>query len=348
VDGTSGLMLSSARAFLAALTPEQRAKAVFPFDDEQRFVWHFTPVPRRGVPLKDLSPAQRQLAQALISSGYSIAGAAKAATIMSLEEVLLEQEKERAERSIRSMPSSRNMAVGELMLREGYADLWQHVRHPDLYFLTIFGDPSADTSWGWRLEGHHVSLNITVVDGREVVAAPTFFGANPAEVRHGPRAGLRALAAEEDLARRLLAELDGEQRSQAIVSADAPDDILTFNHRRAEHLDDAGITAAAMNPAGRESLNALLEAYAGAMPPEVAARRMAGVRTAPPEQLRFAWLGSTDRGQGHYYRIQGPSFLIEYDNTQDSGNHIHSVWRDYQGDWGLDLLGRHLEEAHAR
>lgn len=343
---TSELMRGAAAAFLAALTPEQRTVAVFPFEDEERFVWHFTPVPRRGIPLKDLTPTQRQLAQALISSGYGPAGAVKAATIMSLEAVLLEQEQQRAEQAIHSIGSSRNMMIAELMLREGHAAVWQHVRHPELYFLTVFGQPSASASWGWRLEGHHVSLNVTVVDGREVVAAPTFFGANPAEVRQGPRVGLRALAEEEDLARRLLAELNEEQRGRAIVAAEAPDDILTFNQRRAEQLDAAGIPAGALGAAGRECLNALLEAYAAAMPAEVAARRMAVAHAAPQDALFFAWMGGTERGERHYYRVQGPSFLIEYDNTQDGGNHIHSVWRDFQGDWGLDLLGRHLTEAH--
>jgi len=345
MEPTSRLMQRAAQAFLATLTPEQHAVATLPFDDQERFNWYFFPVPRRGIPLKDLTPEQRQLAHALISSGYSPSGAAKATTIMSLDHVLLVQERERAERMIRSIGSSRNMAVSELVLREGYEAVWHHVRHSDLYFITVFGEPSLDQTWGWRLDGHHVCLSVTVVDGREVVAAPTFFGANPAEVRHGPRAGLRALAAEEDLARRLLATLDGEQRSRAIVDPEAPDDILTFNHRRAERLEEVGVAAADLGPDARDGLIALLEQYADALPAEVATRRMEAARAAF-ERLRFAWLGGTERGQRHYYRIQSPTFLIEYDCTQDNANHIHTVWREFEGDFGLDLLGRHLEAAH--
>ncbi len=297
---TSRLMQQTAMAFLAALSSEQRSAAVFPFDADERFVWHFTPVPRRGIALKDLTSPQRQLAHALISSGYSPSGAVKATTIMSLDAVLLDRERERAEGIIRSLGSSRNMAVGELLLREGYEAVWQHIRNPDLYFITVFGEPSADTTWGWRLEGHHVSLNITVVDGREVVAAPTFFGANPAMVKEGPRSGLRALAEEEDYARRLLVEMTDEQRSRAIVTADAPDDILSFNQRRAERLDGTGITAAALGAVGRECLNALLEVYWSAMPAEVATRRMATAHATPQDELSFAWMGRTEPGERHY------------------------------------------------
>ena len=347
MEQTSTLMLKAASALLAALSPEQRGQITFPFEDEERFVWHFTPVRRRGVALKDLTSAQRQLAQALISSGYSAAGAAKAAMIMSLEEVLLVQERERAERQIRTIGQSRNMAVADLLLREGYETLWQHVRHPDLYFLTIFGEPAPDATWGWRLEGHHVSLNVTLVDGRLSATTPFFFGANPAEVRQGPRAGLRVLAEEEELARELLASFDGTQRRDAIVEATAPPDILTFNNRQAMHLGNAGVAADQLTPAQRERLLALLEAYTRSLPAEVAQARMAAVAAAPPAEVRFAWAGGTERGEGHYYRVQGPTFLVEYDNTQDGANHIHSVWRELQGDWGLDLLGQHLREAHA-
>jgi hypothetical protein len=347
MEQTSELMQRTASTFLAALTPEQRARALCPFDDDERFVWHFTPVPRRGIPLKDLTPAQRLLAQALIASGYSPDGAAKAMTIMSLEEVLLAQERERAERAIRGIAASRNMAVGELLLREGHEAVWGHVRHPDLYFLTIFGEPAPDRTWGWRLEGHHVSLNVTLPAGRLGATTPCFFGANPAEVRRGPRAGLRALAAEESLGRALLDSLDERQRARAVIDPQAPDDILTFNQRRAEPLGDAGLPAADLSPAQLDRLRALVEAYAAAMPREVADHRMDALARTDPADLRFAWAGGALPGERHYYRIQAPAFLIEYDNTQDDANHIHTVWRDFAGDWGLDLLGAHLSAAHA-
>ena len=312
-------MLNAARAFLAALSPEQRAQATFDFADEERFTWHFTPVPRRGIPLKQLAPAQVKLAHAVISAGYSPAGAVKATTIMSLEQVLHDFEQPR-----------------------------RFDRDSDLYFLTLFGEPAPERTWGWRVEGHHLSLNVTLVDGQHLATTPSFFGANPAEVRQGPRAGLRVLAPEEDLARDLLASLDAGQRAQAIVDVRAPRDILTANHRRALHLGNAGLPAAALTAAQRERLMALLEEYAAALPGEVAAARMAGVTAAPPDELRFAWAGGTEPGEGHYYRIQGPTFLIEYDNTQNNANHIHTVWRDFAGDWGDDLLAGHYARSRHR
>ena len=314
---TSELMLQTARAFLAGLLPAQRAQACFDFDDEERFTWHFTPIPRRGIPLRDLMPHQQHLAQALISSGYSPVGAIKANQIMSLEQVLHE-----------------------------YETVRRFVRDPDLYFISVFGDPSPSQTWGWRLEGHHVSLSVTIVDGQTLATTPCFFGANRAEVREGPRAGLRVLAAEEDLARELLKSLDDRQRSQAVLSPEAPDDLLTYNHRRVDPLGNDGIASAELSPTQRRRLVELLEVYADPMPADVANARMAKVHGAAADQLRFAWAGGDNRGERHYYRIQSPEFMVEYDNTQDGANHIHSVWRDYNGDWGLDLLSRHLTESH--
>lgn len=344
MKGTPALMLTAARALLDALTPAQRDMATFAFDDAERFVWHYTPVARQGVALVDLSAEQRQLALGLAATGYSAAGFWKATAIMSLDAILLDLERNRARRLLRD---TLGPETADLMLRRGHERFWSLMRDPDLYFVSIFGEPSADTTWGWRLEGHHVSLNVTLVDGCRLAAAPTFFGANPAQIRTGPRAGLRVLAAEEDLARELMATLGNEQRARAVIAPDAPPDILTFNQVRAQPLDDAGLPASELSSAGRDCLIALLEAYAGALPAEIAAARMAAVRAAAPADLRFAWLGGLETGTGHYYRIQSPTFLVEYDNTQDDANHIHTVWRDFAGDWALDLLGHHLVAEHA-
>ncbi len=315
------MMLQAARALLDSLTPAQRDEAIFAFDDAQRFVWHFTPIPRKGLPFRDMLPHQQKLAHALVSAGYSSLGALKAAQIMSLEQVLHEFE-EGAER--------------------------RFVRDPDLYFVTVFGEPSESQIWGWRLEGHHVSLNVTIKDGREFTVTPSFFGANPAEVRKGPRAGLRVLAAEEDRARDLLALLDERQLAAAVIEPEAPRDILSYNHHRAELLGTGGIAASALNAAQRDALLAVVEAYALSMPQEIAAKRMQDAARAPLDELRFAWAGPTVRGEPYYYRVQSPTFLIEHDNTQNGGNHIHSVWREFTGDWGADLLGQHLLRAHAQ
>ncbi len=314
----TSMMSGAAGNFLASLAGEQKAQATFAMDNEERLNWHFVPRDRKGVPLKDLDGAQRALANALLSAGLSPGGYQKASTIMSLEAVLRESEKD---------------TVGR--------------RDPDKYYFSVFGEPSDASTWGWRVEGHHLSLNFTVVKGQVVASGPSFFGANPAAVKQGPRKGLRALAREEDLARELLLSLDAKQKAAAVIDQTAPKDIISYNKRKAETLP-GGIAAARLTPKQRDALMAVIEEYAGNMPEEVAAARMDAVRKAGADKLHFAWAGGPDRGQGHYYRIQGPTFLVEFDNTQNDANHIHSVWRDFNGDFGLDLLAAHYQQQTHR
>jgi hypothetical protein len=312
-------MLGAAHAFLAALAPDQRERAVLPFDGmRERLTWNYTPVPRRGLPFGDMTAAQRHLAHALLSTGVSGLGYRKATTVMSLEQVLHE-----------------------------YEVVHRFERDADRYFISIFDEPSADRTWGWRVEGHHISLHYVLVDGRLGASTPTFFGANPAEVRQGPHSGLRALAEEEDLARELLASLDTGQRSAAVVNPIAPADLLTTNRPLIDPERPTGLPAESLREQQFAALSALIEAYARLMPDEVAGQRLDAYRRTDPRQLWFAWAGGVDRGQKHYYRVQAPSFLIEYDNTQDDANHIHSVWRDYSGDFGRDLLSLHYEAEHS-
>lgn len=257
-----------------------------------------------------MTPHQAHLAYALLAAGLSQTGYLKATTIMSLEEVLRILESDSGER-----------------------------RNPGKYHFTVFGRP-GDARWGYRVEGHHVSLNITVVDGR-VTGSPNFFGANPAEVRHGPHKGLRVLGREEDLARELLLSLDAAQRRQAVVSEKAYPDILTGNARKAAlEGQPSGLSAAKFTPRQREMLEAVVREYAENLPEAVAAARLELLRKAGAN-LHFAWAGTAERGGPHYYRVQSPDFLIEYDNTQNRANHIHSVWREFQGDFGLDVLKEH-------
>lgn len=322
---TVPLMSETANAWLASLTREQRAKATFPFDDERRFFWHYIPSPdieqrfghpRWGLTLGEMTPEQKHLASALLSAGLSRSGFIKATTIMSLEEILRVMENDSGRR-----------------------------RDPDKYHFSIFGTPSEKGVWGYRIEGHHVSLHFTIVDGK-LAASPTFFGANPALVKQGPRQGLRALAREEDLARDLLASLTPEQRRVAIVSAQAYKDILTAADRKAAlEGQPSGLSAAKLNARQRELLEKLVAEYAGNMPPEIAEARMKQLQQAGAN-VYFAWAGAVERGGPHYYRIQTPKFLIEYDNTQNDANHIHSVWRDFDGDFGLDLLQEHYQSSH--
>lgn len=309
-------MAAAADHFLKALEPEQRARTVLSFEGEERQNWHFVPRERQGLPLRDMTPTQKHLAAALLSAGLSRRGYIKATTIMSLEEVLRVLENDSGER-----------------------------RNPEKYYFTIFGTPGPRAVWGYRVEGHHLSHNFTIVNGR-VAGAPSFFGANPAEVRQGPRKGLRALAAEEDLGRALFASLDESQREVAVVSPRAYRDVLATPGRKAAiEGQPSGLSAAKLTPRQFEHLEALLEEYAGNVPGEMAAARRERIRRAG-RKLWFAWAGEGAPGRPHYYRVQGPDFLVEYDNTQNNANHIHSLWRETSRDFGLDLLEEHYKASH--
>jgi hypothetical protein len=308
---SASVITAAANAFLASLTAEQRAKATFEFKDEERFDWHFIPRPRKGLPLLEMTPTQKHLAHALLSAGLSQTGYIKAATIMSLEDVLRILENDDGQR-----------------------------RNPEGYFFSVFGVPSDKGVWGYRVEGHHLSQNFTLAGGK-VVGAPSFFGANPAMVKQGPRAGLRALAREEDLARELMLALDEKQRQAALVDKVAYKDILTAASRKASlEGQPSGLLSSRLNEKQLGLLLHLLEEYAGNLPGEMAQARLDRVRKAQ-KNLHFAWAGVLEKGGPHYYRVQGPDFLIEYDNTQNEANHIHAVWRDVTGDFGLDLLAEH-------
>jgi len=309
-------MADAARAFLATLTPDQRTKAVLPFNSEERFHWFYTPVSRKGVPLKELTPAQRQAALALLHAGLSEKGYSKAETIRKLEDLLREIEQGRGP-----------------------------TRDPDLYFFTFFGEPDANGAWGWRYEGHHCSQNWTIVHGKSIGSSPQFFGANPAEVRDGPMKGTRVLSAEEDLGRSLVKSLTAEQRAEAVISTSAPGDILTTNTRAAAIQEDKGVAYSKLTKDQQGTLLALIEEYLSAQPRAQARERLEKIQKAGFDQIKFAWMGGLEKGEGHYYRVQGSTFLIEYDNTQNNANHIHCVWRDFHGDWGEDLLADHYRNS---
>jgi hypothetical protein len=318
-DRTPATMADAAAKFVAALSPEQRADATFPFDAEDRSKWHFIPTemfPRKGLILGRMTEAQRTLAQALLQSGLSQRGYMTATAVMDLETVLNAIE-----------------TGGKIE------------RNPTRYFFSVFGTPSARGAWGWKVEGHHVSLNFTVVNGSLVSATPSFFGSNPAEVREGPKKGLRVLAEREDLARDLLMTLNPAQRQKAVLSPTAPDDIVTMNNTSVTPLDPIGVGADALDASQREQLLRLVDSYVAMMPSDVAAERSAALKQAGVEKIAFAWAGEAERGKKHYYRVQGPTFLIEFDNTQNNGNHVHSVWRDFNGDFGRDLLREHLKSG---
>ena len=313
-------MQTAATKFLGSLTPEQRQRATFPFDGQERFHWNFIPTenfPRNGLLIKDMNEAQRAAAYDVLKTGLSARGYQTYTAIIQLENVLREIEQGRAQ-----------------------------ARDPELYRFSVFGTPGDKGTWGWRVEGHHVSVHYTVIDGKVVASTPSFTGSNPAEVKDGPQKGTRILAQLEDTGRTLVTALDASQRSTAVFSETAPGDIVTAAKVDITPLSPTGLTQAAMTAPQRELLMKVIDAYAGLMADDIAADRMTKIRAAGMDKVSFAWAGPVERGQKHYYRVQGPTFLIEFDNTQGNGNHVHAVWRDFNGDWGRDVLREHLKAAH--
>ncbi len=316
-------MTAAAKQFLGALQAEQKAKAHYAdLKADARQAWHFIPTEmvtfgRKGLPMTEMTEPQRKLALALLQSAMSEHGYEKATSIMSLESVLRELEK------------------------NGKVD-----RNPVKYFVSIYGTPDAKGTWAWRFEGHHLSLSFTIVDGKELAAVPSFMGTNPAEVREGPKKGLRVLGVEEDLARELVKSLSDEQRATGVFDKVAPKDIITAADRGAKRLSPEGIAFAKLNAAQKGLLKRIVAEYANRVRPDVATADLAKIDKAGWDQVAFAWAGGLERGDGHYYRVQGPTFLLEYDNTQNNANHVHAVWRDFTNDFGEDLLKRHYEQAH--
>ena len=309
-------MAAAAAKFLGSLTPDQKAKATFEFKGEDRLDWHFIPKERKGLTIKEMSADQRKLAHALLRSGLSSEGYSKATNIMSLESILADLE-----------------GAGRRFPRDS-----------ELYHFFVFGTPDPKGTWGWRCEGHHFSANFTIIKGEFFGGTPSFLGTNPAEVRKGPRTGLRVLAAEEDLARQLVQSLDADQKKAAIFATEAPKEIFTEAKRKVQPLEALGIAAEKLNSEQRALLMKVVQEYVHRVRPDVAKEDLQKIEKAGVGKILFAWGGSIEKGQGHYYRVQGPTFLLEYDNTQNNNNHIHAVWRDFENDFGEDLLRKHYQE----
>jgi len=310
-----GHMAAAADAFIATLSRDQRDEGTWEMDAEQRFDWHFIPRPRYGVLLRDMNPEQRTAAHGLLQSVLSSQGYLKATGVMQLE--------------------------GILGMIEGRPDR----RDPQDYYFNIFGTPSADGAWAWRFEGHHISMNFAAAGGELPSVTPAFMGSNPAIVGEGPNAGRRLLGAEEDLARELMVLFSDAQLRTVIIEAEAPRDIITGNARMVELDQFEGLAASEMNQEQTRALMLVIDEFLNNSDSEIADAQMQRIHGAGLDNLHFAWAGSTERGEGHYYRIHGPTVLIEYDNTQGGANHVHSVWRDPQNDFGDDLLRRHYQEA---
>jgi hypothetical protein len=311
-------MHKAAHLFLEALDSAQKQKAQLAFNSDERLNWHYIPRERKGISMKEMSEVQQNAAKTLLKVGLSVSGMEKVSQIRELETVLQEIEK----------------GTGP-------------VRDPDLYFMTVFGEPTDKGTWGWRFEGHHLSLNWTVIQGRVIASSPQFLGTNPGEVRSGALKGRRVLAKEEDLGWELARSLSADQKQIAILSEKAPPDIITAAQRKIDIQDNKGISYSKLTKEQQGILLALIREYATVQNPAIAKERLEKVRKAGLDKIVFAWMGGLTAGSGNYYRVQGESFLIEYDNTQNNANHVHSVWRDFKGDFGADMLAEHYHRlAH--
>jgi len=315
-------MAEAAQVWLASLEDAQKEQATYELSDAERESWGFVPKPfegegmRGGLTLNAMRPDQRHLAYALLSCGLSHRGFTTALEIMSLERVLWE---------IENHAEKRNTLM---------------------YYFSIFGDPGSGT-WGWRVEGHHLSMNFTIVDGKVVATTPIFFASNPGEVPSGPRQGLRVLADEEDQARALLKTLTDAQRQKAVIDENAPKEILTEALPAVSALvDGAGLPYGELDDSQKKLFDELIEVYVRRIRPDIADEDLAKIDAAGRESVTFAWAGGEEFGQGHYYRVQGATFLLEYVNVQNDAKHVHSVWRDFDGDFGRDVLREHFKTAH--
>lgn len=307
-------MREAALAFIATLDDAGRGRVLHPFDAETREDFRYTPRDRDGMPLKEMTAAQVEASKSLLSSALSDKGALKVRQILILEGVLADLEK-----------------------RPEYRD-------PAKYHFMIFGDPAKAGPWGWKYEGHHVSLNYTVGKDGGFSVTPSFLGANPAEVRAGEHKGLRVLADEEDLARALVVALLESGTNKVVFSRDAPAEILTGEDRKARALDPVGMEASEMTTAQKDALIGLVAAYANRHRKDLADVEMKKIREAGVQKIRFGWAGGIKPGEAWYYRIQGPGFLIEAANTQNQANHIHTTWRSTDGDFGRDILAEHYRQ----
>ncbi len=315
-------MMAAASAFIETLPPENRVSTVFAFEGKQRNDWHFVPRTRPGLAFRDMTQEQNLAARHLLRSSLSEQGVRKTESIMALETVLLDMERVAGSES--------------------------GMRIPHNYSISIFGSPGDSMPWGWRIEGHHLCLNFTSVSN-EIAVTPAFMGTNPAEVRSGRNAGTRVLAAEEDLGRQLVTSLDEAQQKEAIIAKVAPPDIYTIPGRELDAAipePQAGLLFSKMNTSQRELVEMLIGEFAHNLRQELADHELERIRKADLNLIRFAWAGSTTPGQGHYYRLIGPTFIIEYDNTQNDANHIHTIWHDRQHDFGHDLLKDHYDNDH--
>jgi hypothetical protein len=309
-------MTDAANLFLKSLGEENRRKVTFEFDDPHRIDWQFVPMERPGLSFGDLKPEQLLLGTSLLQTGLSHRGYATSMQVMVLESVLHEMENLNPKRD------------------------------PSKYHLFIFGQPSTEQTWGWRIEGHHLSVSFTVADGEAIASTPLFLGANPAKVPVGNLKGLRVLGQQEDLGRELVRNLSAEQKEVAVVNQNAPKDVINGPGVVAKSLQPIGLMAKDMTDDQKQRLRRLIDSFVHQIRPELAAADLKEIEDAGFDNVSFAWMGFIQPEKPHYFRVQGPTFILEYDNTQNNANHVHIVWRDFKNDFGKDLLKEHYQSHH--
>lgn len=321
----AALMATSATRLLQSLTPEQRAKMVFEFADEEREDFHFVPDKfikpdgtRAGLTIEEMQPNQKTLAKALPATALSHRGYLEAMSIMSLEQVLFDMEN------------------------------GNPVRNPQRYYVSLFGEPSQNGTWGWRFEGHHLSINVTIINGKKFSVTPSFFGTNPAIIKEGPMKGTEVLVQEDRLALELVNSLTGELKEAVLIPGKTVDEVITSDDRtaRREAFLEHGVTFEQLAAEQQQMLLALVNVYLGRFQPEILQGTRYKGLLEDGTGLRFAWSGGTVLGEQHYYRIVGKDFLIEFANSQNNANHIHAVLREFNGDFGRDFLAEHYQEGH--
>jgi hypothetical protein len=306
-----------ARTFINSLNSQQKGEAVFAFDNINRYDWHYFPASsrqRNGIPMKDLNTDQKEKLIALLQKFLSKEGYNRTRSIMDLEYILQELQ-----------PNNPN-------------------RIPENYLVAFYGTPASNSEWGWKFSGHHVALNFTVIHDT-IAFAPFFFGADPAIVRHGPTKGFRAIKLEEDLGLELINSLTTEQKQKAIFQTRPFNDIVSSASKQVTPLKPVGLLVSEMSAVQYEVIKKLIRSYLSSMPSAIAEMRMKNIAKEDMDSVRFGWAGEIESNKPHYYRIQGKTFLIEFDNAEDNGNHIHLVWRDFNGDFGTDLLKEHYKNS---
>jgi hypothetical protein len=310
---------AKANHFLSTLSPELRAKVLFPLNDNERFNFNFVPTPRKGPTFNDFNLVQRQAATNLLRASLSAAGYEKAIDIVELEKVLIIIEKQAPD---------------------------NHYRDPANYHFCIFGEPSSNALWGWRFEGHHVAFNFVLQANKVVSSTPSFLGANPGIVGIDEQRGKQVLKRESEIALTLVNSLTDEQRKIVRFSEEAPKEIITGNARKAVSLEPKGLSFKQFTTEQQKVFMELLTVYVKNYELGFSKTLMDKITRAGIDNLSFAWAGGLTYGLPHYYRIQGPMLLIEYDNIQNNANHVHTLVRDLTNDFAEDILREHYKKEH--